>query len=206
MTSNNSHDWKLEGDYFEGCNCDSICPCIFLLDPDKGYCNLTVAWHIERGHYDSIPLGGLNTVAVFVAPGNMFTGPKMKVAFYVDKNANQEQIDALSNIFSGQAGGFFAVAAKLIGEMVGIKSAPITFGMEGKRRWLRIPEYLTLEIEAMKGNDPSKDSLLLNPSFSMVPGHDHVIARSTKYSYNDHGFQWDTTGKNGFYSRFKYEP
>jgi len=206
MTSNNSHDWKLEGDYFEGCNCDTICPCIFLLDPDEGYCNLTVAWHIEKGHYDSIPLDGLNTVAVFVAPGNMFTGPKMKVAFYVDKNANQEQIDALSNIFSGQSGGFFAVAAQFIGEMVGIKSAPITFGMEGKRRWLQIPEYLSLEIEAMKGNDPNKDSLIVNPSFTMVPGHDHVIAHSTKYSYNDHGFQWDTTGKNGFYSRFKYEP
>jgi hypothetical protein len=206
MTSNNSHDWKLEGDYFEGCNCDSICPCILLLDPDKGYCNLTIAWHIEKGHYDSIPLDGLNAVAVFVAPGNMFTGPKMKVAFYVDKNANQEQIDALSNIFSGQAGGFFAVAAKFIGEMVGIKSAPITFGMEGKRRWLQIPEYLTLEIEAMKGSDPNKDSLIVNPSFSMVPGHDHVIANSTKYSYNDHGFKWDTTGKNGFYSRFKYGP
>jgi hypothetical protein len=206
MTSNNSHDWKLEGDYFEGCNCDSICPCIFLQDPDEGYCNLTVAWHIEKGHYDSIPLDGLNTVAVFVAPGNMFTGPKMKVAFYVDKNANQEQIDALSNIFSGQSGGFFAVAAKFIGEMVGIKSAPITFGIEGKRRWLRIPEYLTLEIEAMKGNDPNKDSLIVNPPFSTVPGHDHVIARATKYSYNDHGSQWDTTGKNGFYSRFKYEP
>jgi len=206
MTSNNSHNWKLEGDYFEGCNCDSICPCIFLLDPDKGYCNLTVAWHIEKGHYDSIPLDGLNTVAVFVAPGNMFTGPKMKVAFYLDKNANQEQIDALSNIFSGQSGGFFAVAAKLIGEKVGIKSAPITFGMEGKRRWLRIPEYLTLEIEAMKGNDPNKDSLIVNPSFGMVQGHDPIIAHSAKYSYNDHGLHWDTTGKNGFYSKFKYEP
>jgi len=58
----------------------------------------------------------------------------------------------------------------------------------------------------MKGNDPNKDSLIVNSSFSIVPGHDHVIANSTKYSYNDHGFQWDTTGKNGFYSRFKYEP
>jgi len=31
--------WKIEGDYFEGCNCDSICPCIFLADPDKGFVN-----------------------------------------------------------------------------------------------------------------------------------------------------------------------
>ncbi|HEX2306594.1 MAG TPA: DUF1326 domain-containing protein [Nitrososphaeraceae archaeon] len=206
MTSTDSRDWKLEGDYFEGCNCDSICPCIFLQDPDKGYCNLTVAWHIEKGHYGTVLLDGLNAVGVFVAPGNMFTGPKMKLAFYVDKNANQEQSDALSNIFSGQSGGFFAIAAQFIGEMVGTKSAPITFGVEGKRRWLNIPEYLNLEIEAMKGNDPNKDSLLVNPSFTMVPGHDAVIARSTKYSYNDHGFKWDSTGKNGFYSKFNYSP
>jgi hypothetical protein len=206
MTSTNSQDWKLEGDYFEGCNCDSVCPCIFLQDPDKGNCNLTLAWHIEKGHYNSISLDGLNTVAIFVAPGNMFTGPKMKVALYLDKNANQQQSDALSNIFSGKSGGFFGVAAKFIGEVVGVKSAPITFGMEGKRRWLHIPEYLTLEIEAMKGSDPNRDSLIVNPSFSMVPGYDHVIARSTKYSYNDHGFEWDTSGKNSFYSRFKYGP
>ena len=26
--------WKLEGDYFEGCNCDIVCPCVYFLDPD----------------------------------------------------------------------------------------------------------------------------------------------------------------------------
>jgi len=177
-----------------------------LQDPDKGYCNLTAAWHIEKGYYGNTQLDGLNAVGVFVAPGNMFTGPKMKVAFYLDKNASQEQTDVLSKIFSGQAGGFFTQAAQLIGQMVGIKSASIEFGMEGKRRWLHIPEYLTLEIEAMKGKDPNKDSLVINPSFSLTPGHDHVIARSSKYSYKDHGFEWDNTGKNGFYSKFSYNP
>jgi hypothetical protein len=78
-----------------------------------------------------VELDGLNAVAVLVAPGNMFTGPKMKLAFYVDNNANQEQSNALSNIFSGRSGGFFAVAAQFIGEVVGVKSAPITFGVEG---------------------------------------------------------------------------
>ena len=29
----NNPDWRLEGDYFDGCNCKSICPCIFALDP-----------------------------------------------------------------------------------------------------------------------------------------------------------------------------
>jgi hypothetical protein len=64
----------------------------------------------------------------------MFTGPKWKAALYLDNAASEEQKVALSKIFSGQSGGFFAAAANFIGEMLGIKSAPITFGMEGKRR------------------------------------------------------------------------
>jgi hypothetical protein len=206
LATADSHDWKLEGDYFEGCNCDTVCPCIFLLDPDKGYCNLTVAWHIEKGYYDHTQLNGLNAVAVFVAPGNMFTGPKMKVVFYLDNVASQEQKEALSKIFSGQSGGFFAAVSNFIGEIVAVKSAPITFGMEGRRRWLHIPEYLNLEIEAIKGSDPNKESTVTNPTFSITPGIDAIIAPSTKYSYKDQGFEWDSSGKNGFYSKFNYGP
>jgi hypothetical protein len=202
----NSQNWRLEGDYFEGCNCDSICPCIFLQDPDKGYCNAVVAWHIEKGYYDSIQLEGLNVVAVFVAPGNMFTGSKMKAAFYLDKRSSQEQVDALSKIFSGQSGGFFAAAANLIGEVLGIKTVPITFEMQGRRRRLSIPEFMELEIEAIKGNNANIDSLVTNPSFTVAPGYDPIIARSSKNTYRDLGFEWDSSGKNGFYSKFKYGP
>jgi len=128
----------------------------------------------------------------------------MKAAFYIDQNASQDQREALSKIFSGQVGGFFAAAASLIGEVLGIKSAPITFGTEGKRRWLHIPEYLNLEIEAIKGGDPIRDSLITNPAFTVAPGYDPVIGRSSKHIYKDHGFEWDSSGKNGFYSKFAY--
>jgi len=63
-----------------------------MRDPDDGHCNAIVAWHIETGHYESTQLDGLNAVAVFVAPGNMFTGPKMMAVFYLDKRANGEQM------------------------------------------------------------------------------------------------------------------
>jgi len=55
----------------------------------------------------------------------MFTEPKMKAAFYLDQHADQEQVVALSKIFSGQSGGFFAAAANFIGENIGIKSSQI---------------------------------------------------------------------------------
>ena len=92
MTSADSHDWRLEGDYFEGCNGDSICSYIFMRDPDDGHCNAIVAWHIETGHYESTQLDGLNAVAVFVAPGNMFTGPKMWLS-------NGKEVVNLASIF-----------------------------------------------------------------------------------------------------------
>jgi hypothetical protein len=119
-------NWKLQGDYFEGCNCDSLCPCIFKGDPDEGNCNVTTAWHIQRGSYDNnkINVDGLNVVALFHTPGNMLTGPKWKAALYIDERANQEQSDSLTKIFSGQAGGFFAAVTNLIGEMLGVKSVP----------------------------------------------------------------------------------
>ena len=68
-----SSSWKLEGDYFEGCNCDVTCPCVLAKeDPDEGYCTTTLAWHMQKGNYDNtINLDGLNVVAVFHTPGNM---------------------------------------------------------------------------------------------------------------------------------------
>jgi hypothetical protein len=138
MTASNTK-WKIEGDYFEGCNCDSICPCIFKADPDEGYCNVTAAWHIQKGIYDNkVNLDGLNVVALFHTPGNMLTGPKWDAALYIDEGANKEQNNSLVSIFSGQAGGFFAALSNLIGKVMGVKSTPIEFGIDGKRRWLDI--------------------------------------------------------------------
>jgi len=202
--------WNLEGDYFEGCNCDSICPCIFKGDPDEGYCNVTVAWHIQKGNYDAdgnnnnINLDGLNVVALFHTPGNMLTGPKWNAAMYIDERATKEQIDSLTTIYSGQAGGFFAVITNLIGKMFGVKSVPIEFGIDGKRRWLHIKDLLQLEIEGVVGADPNNEALVVNPALSVVPGSNLVVAQTSKYAYSDHGMQWDNSGKNGFYSRFRY--
>jgi hypothetical protein len=198
--------WKLEGDYFEGCNCDIVCPCIFLGDPDEGDCHVTCAWHIQKGNYENIILDNLNAVAMFNTPGNMVTGPKWKAALYIDDNASSEQADALTKIYSGQAGGFFAAAANFIGEMLGVKSVPIEFGIDEKRRWLNIKNSLELEIEGVKGIDPNKESRIVNPAFSAVPGSDLVVAHLSKYNYNDHGLQWSNSGKNGFYCRFSYSP
>jgi hypothetical protein len=203
--SNSGTSWRLEGDYFEGCNCRSICPCLFMLDPTEGDCKVVVAWNIEKGYFGAdTSLDNLTVVSVIYAPGNMFTGPKWKLALYVDNKTSEQQKDALTKIFSGQAGGFFGAAANLIGEVMGIKSVPMEFAAEGKKRKLKIPTFLDIEIEGMSGSNAKENSVLVNPGFTVAPGFDPIIARSTKYTYNDYGLEWDNSGQNGFYSRFKY--
>jgi hypothetical protein len=199
-----SPSWKIEGDYFEGCNCDVICPCIFMADPDEGFCDVIPAWHIKRGNFGNIGLDDLNVVAFFHAPGNMLTGPKWKVGMYIDQRATAEQLNAITKIYSGQSGGFFGAAKNLFGEILGIKHSTIEFGVEGRRRWLRIDDSLELDIEGVKGADLNREALITNPAFSAVPDSDLVVAHSTKNAYNDFGFEWNNSGKNGFYCKFKY--
>lgn len=52
--SNNTTNWRLEGDYFEGCNCKSICSCVFMMDPTEGECKVAIAWHVEKGNFGEI--------------------------------------------------------------------------------------------------------------------------------------------------------
>ena len=222
-TNENGFDWRLEGEYFDGCNCKSICPCIFALDPTEGHCMGVVAWHIEKGYFttgvkngsnrddgnknnNSIDLANLSVIMSVHAPGHMFKGPKWKVALYLDEKANNDQTDVLTKIFTGQAGGdFFAEIVPLIGEILGVKSVPIEFIIEGKkRRKIKIPYIVEMEIEGLAGNDPNVESKVVNPAFSNTPGYDPVIARSLRHTYKDHGIEWDNSGRNAFYSRFTY--
>jgi hypothetical protein len=203
MTETN---WKLEGDYFEACNCDTVCPCVFLGNPDQAECDVTVAWHIDKGQFDNTSLEGLNVVAVFHTPGNMWTGPKWKAALYLDERATKEQADALGKIYSGKAGGFFGVIAGFIGELAGVRSMPIKFEVDGKRRTLQIPSAIDITIEGIEGADKSKEVTVSNAPMHVAPGLPAVVAKSTKNSYSDHGMKWDNSGKNGFYSRFAYSP
>jgi len=197
--------WKVEGDYFEACNCDSICPCIILADPDQGDCRLVIGWHVANGHLGSTNLDGLNVVAIFHVIGNMVKS-KWKAAIYLDERANKTQSEALGKIFSGQIGGFPAVIASFVGEVLGMKSTRIEFVAEGKKRRLTVPRILEVEAESVSGGKADQESKVTNPPLYASPGFDPVIARSTKYTYHDHNLEWDNSGKNAFHSKFSYAP
>jgi hypothetical protein len=96
--------------------------------------------------------------------------------------------------------------AGFIGELAGVKSVPIKFEVNGKKRLLQVPSTLDLTIEGIEGGDKSKEATINNAPMQVAPGFPAVVAKSTKHSYNDHGTHWDNSGKNGLYSKFAYSP
>lgn len=195
--------WNLAGTYFEACNCEVACPCIFLSPPTTGECTVLVGWHIEKGSFGGVKLDGLNVALAVDSPGHMAQG-KWKIALYLDERATQAQKDSLAQIFAGQAGGHFAVLGPFIGQVLGVKSVPINYQAVGKRRSLQIANVAVAEIEALQGQGGA-DVLISNHPMTVVPEQPAVVAKSKRLSYNDYGLKWEVSEKNGFYSAFAYQ-
>jgi hypothetical protein len=196
-------NWKIDGTYFETCNCEAACPCVFLSSPNDDDCTVLVGWHITGGQFDVIDLKGLNAAMAVHSPGHMAEVP-WQAALYVDSRGDAGQQDALTKIFSGQAGGVPAVLASHVGEFLGVKSVEIAYQGSGKTRSLSIPGIAAAEIEAIEGQDGGETTISGHP-LAITPGNPVVVARSKRLSYTDHGLSWEISRKNGFYSPFTYQ-
>lgn len=195
--------WNLSGDYFEACNCEAACPCIFLSPPTEGDCTALVAWHIEKGNDGDVNLDGLNVAFAIHAPGTMIDG-NWKVAVYLDDKADETQTASLTRIFGGQAGGFpGAVASNFVGEVLGLVSVPIDFQKDGKTHRLSIPGIAEAEINDLEGQGGAQITVS-NHSLAIAPSFPAVVAHSKQMTYTDHGISWSLSGRSGLSSPFSY--
>jgi hypothetical protein len=59
------NEWRVCGSYFEGCNCEAICPCRSVHGrpggpSTYGECFGALSWIVEDGHADGLDLSGLS--------------------------------------------------------------------------------------------------------------------------------------------------
>src|SRR5229473_678579 len=69
-----TESWHIEGEYFESCNCELLCPCLLShaqARPTEGHCDVVLATHIARGSYGKVDLAGLNAVQALTTPGEL---------------------------------------------------------------------------------------------------------------------------------------
>lgn len=194
--------WKLDGTYFESCNCETACPCVFLSPPTQGHCNVMLGWHIDKGESDGISLDGLNVAMAVQSPGKMHE-VKWTIALYTDSKASDEQNGELMKIFGGQAGGHPAALASHVEKVLGAAQADITFTQTGKTFALKIPDIVDMEITAI-GGQGGGDCVLTGHPLAIAPGKAATMARSAKLNYTDHGLSWSEAEKSGIFADFSY--
>lgn len=154
--------WHIAGDWFDVCSCNIPCPCEFAQPPTNNACSGVLAYHIREGNYGDVRLDGLNYLATGSFEGNLWTGPtNIKMGFFIDERANEQQREALQIIFSGQAGGFPATFAALLGELhpLGAEVVPIHFEVADDLAFWRaeVPGKVIAQAEAaLPGVDPKQ--------------------------------------------------
>jgi hypothetical protein len=197
--------YHLEGRLLEVCDCRVLCPCWIGEDPDNGTCDSALAYRIDAGKVGDVDVTGRTIALVSHIPGNILAG-NIRSAVYVDQGASDAQQEALLNVYSGKLGGPIADFAKLIGEVVSVERAPITFDVQEGKGTLKIGDVSHAELEPYKGADGSTTTLT-NTVFSTVPGAPVFVGKATRYRSKQPalGHDLDLTGHNALQSTFVLE-
>jgi hypothetical protein len=198
--------WKISGDYFEACSCDSVCPCPtsgLAARPTKGSCDAGLVFHVERGAYGNTSLEGLSFAVLLHTPGPMIQG-KWTVGLVVDERASKEQREALTTIASGQGGGPMAALGPLIGTFAGTEAKPIRIERSGMHRGVSIPGMLDISVEGIAGAKADEPIYLDNvghPAATRL-----ALAKASRSHMHAFGINWDdTSGKNnGHFAPFSW--
>jgi len=153
--------WQMSGQGYEFCNCDFGCGCNFGGFPNSkdGSCRALVGFTVSRGRCGDVDLSGLKGAGIFVWPKAIHEG-NGKAVFIVEPATTDKQIEALSQIFTGQLGG---LPWELLGptfQVAGLAKARITIEGSGRKSTLRID-----------GVGEARGDTLKNP----ITGEDHIV-------------------------------
>ncbi len=207
-------DWWAEGDLFEGCNCNVVCPCHadFRQNSTHETCDNVWGIHLDAGEYGIIDLGGdlggLNALVAAYCPGpSMFAG-NWTVLVFIDDRATPEQYDALNAILSGNAGGPWERMAQFFAGNAprSCQPAAITFSKSDRARTLEVSgetvRLASLQVNAIRGASRDEPVTITN-LYNVIHGPEHVVARS-QVALDAAGMKWDSSGTHGLYSRFRW--
>jgi hypothetical protein len=145
--------WRVEGSYFESCNCDAICPCrrVDTVPGGRsthGECLGVLTWLIERGQADGAELDGL-AVALAIRYHDDEPGSPWTYVVYLDERADDRQRAALEAIYTGTLGGdaltHFPWAWK-DATCLAVRPVAIEVSHEPRRQWLRVRDRVSLRI------------------------------------------------------------
>lgn len=124
--------WSLTGVGYEYCNCSPGCTCNFSGFPSSsdGSCKAFVANVIQEGSCGEVDLAGVTAVAIIDWPQAIHDG-NGRAVFVVAPETTDDQIGALSQIYTGALGGMPWEILGTTFEVAGLVKAPINVSEAG---------------------------------------------------------------------------
>jgi hypothetical protein len=204
-----TQSWNLSGQYYETCNCDFVCPCVLhqmAVAPTSGSCTFAMAYRIEHGRYGDVTLDGLGFLVVGRTPEAMNKG-NWSVGIVVDERASAAQRDAITAIVSGAAGGPMAALSGLIGNFLGVESAPIQFSHEGVKWSVAAGRLVDMAAEGAMGLDPANAEPIHLDNTGHPAATRFALAHPTRSHLHALGMDWDDVSRrnNGQYAPFSWQ-
>ena len=199
--------WWAEGELFEGCNCNLLCPChiSFRQPPTNGVCDAIWGVSFDEGRFGEVDLAGLGAVIFVHSPGPTMADGDWTSVLYLDESATDEQAEALRAVFSGEAGGPWEILGQFFrnGQLTAVRKVPLEISIDATARTLRASDRVLLEVRAIRGADRDGLATITNLR-NVIHGPVHTLARSNQ-SIKDETISWEEQGKHGLYSRFRWE-
>lgn len=199
--------WSVQGQYMETCNCTLLCPCItsnLLAQPTEGDCKAALALRIDQGEKDGVRLDGLAFVVMMHAPGAMADG-NITVGLIIDERATPQQVQAVTDIATGAAGGPMAALAPLVGRMAGVERRPIEFERDGLSYSVHAGDLLDEACEGLPSAvAPGEAIALVNTAHPV--NQKLSLAKATRSRFHAFGIDWeDASGtRNGHFAPFNW--
>lgn len=197
--------WQISGQYMETCNCTLLCPCItsnLAATPTEGDCKAALGMHIDKGSKDGVSLDGMDFMMILQSKGPMGAG-NMTVGLVVDSSASAAQVDAITAIASGAAGGPMAMLAPLVGNFAGVERAKVEVRQDGDKWFARAGDLIDESCEALLNMDGKVMALdnVSHPVNSRL-----ALARAKKSIFKVFGIEWnDSSGtRNGHFAPFAW--
>ena len=199
--------WRIEGQYMETCNCSYICPCItsHLTDrPTEGDCQAAITMRIDKGARDGVKLDGVAFIAFLHSPGPMAEG-NITVGLIIDDKASEKQVEQVTAIATGAAGGPMSALAPLVGKFAGVERAPVRFEVDGMKHIVTAGKFVDQVCEGVAGAARPNAPMFIENTGHPV-NEKLALAKATRSRFDVFGAKWnDTSGtRNGHFAPFAW--
>ena len=200
--------WTMKGQYMEACSCNFLCPCIpknATTPATYDFCKVALAFAVDAGSYGNVKLDGVRFVffaqsRAVMSEGNWIGG------LIIDTAASDAQVEAITAIASGAAGGPLALLAPLIGEFRGVETHPIAFVKDGKSVSVRIDGRLDQQIVGVDSVSVPGECVVVDNTFHPVNKRLN-LATAVRNVISAFGIDWrgEPDRTNGHFAAFDWQ-